>query len=59
LSAEKAGAGISRFPLEDVMPYGNYWIVEALFRTLHDDWSVLALGETTTTASTPRGARAR
>jgi unsaturated chondroitin disaccharide hydrolase len=59
LSAEKAGAGISRFPLEDVMPYGNYWIVEALFRTLHDDWSVLALGETATTAATPRGARAR
>ncbi|MBZ4017645.1 hypothetical protein [Streptomyces purpurogeneiscleroticus] len=41
LPAEKAGAGISRFPLEDVMPYGNYWIVEALFRCLHDDSSPL------------------
>jgi unsaturated chondroitin disaccharide hydrolase len=45
LSAEKAGAGISRFPQEDVMPYGNYWIVEALYRRLHDDWSLLALGD--------------
>jgi unsaturated chondroitin disaccharide hydrolase len=44
LPAEKAGAGISRFPLEDIMPYGNYWIVEALFRTLHPDWHLLALG---------------
>lgn len=44
LPAEKAGAGFSRFPLEDVMPYGNYWIVEAAYRHLHPDWSVLALG---------------
>jgi unsaturated chondroitin disaccharide hydrolase len=43
LPPEKAGAGISRFPLEDVMPYGNYWIVEALYRRLHDDWGLLAL----------------
>lgn len=43
LPPEKAGGGISRFPLEDVMPYGNYWIVEALYRRLHDDWSLLTL----------------
>ncbi|NJC62983.1 hypothetical protein HC028_00395 [Planosporangium flavigriseum] len=43
LPPEKAGAGISRFPLEDVMPYGNYWIVEALYRRLHDDWGLLSL----------------
>lgn len=43
LPPEKAGAGISRFPLEDVMPYGNYWIVEALYRRSHDDWSLLSL----------------
>jgi hypothetical protein len=28
------------------MPYGNYWIVEAAYRHLHPDWSVLALGPT-------------
>ena len=39
----KAGAAISRFPQEDVMPYGQYWIVEALYRQLHEDWSPLAL----------------
>lgn len=43
LPPEKAGAGFSRFPLEDVMPYGNYWIVEAAYRYLHTDWSVLEL----------------
>ncbi|MDA3626064.1 hypothetical protein OU415_11510, partial [Saccharopolyspora sp. WRP15-2] len=43
LPPEKAGVGISRFPLEDVMPYGNYWIVEALYRLLHDDRSLLSL----------------
>jgi unsaturated chondroitin disaccharide hydrolase len=43
LPREKAGAAIGRFPLEDVMPYGNYWVVEALYRTLSDDWSLLAL----------------
>lgn len=46
LPPEKAGAGIGRFPLEDVMPYGNYWIVEALYRLLHDDWSLLSLATT-------------
>jgi unsaturated chondroitin disaccharide hydrolase len=34
---------LGRFPQEDVMPYGNYWIAECLFRALSDDWSVLAL----------------
>ena len=34
---------LGRFPQEDVMPYGNYWIAECLFRTLSDDESVLAL----------------
>jgi unsaturated chondroitin disaccharide hydrolase len=43
LPAEKAGAGFSRFPLEDVMPYGNYWIVEAAYRYLHQDWAPLDL----------------
>ncbi|NJC21484.1 unsaturated chondroitin disaccharide hydrolase [Arthrobacter pigmenti] len=47
LPPEKAGAGFSRFPLEDVMPYGNYWIVEAAYRYLHTDWSALALGPST------------
>jgi unsaturated chondroitin disaccharide hydrolase len=43
LPAEKAGAAMSRFPLEDVMPYGNYWLVECLYRQLNDDWSLLSL----------------
>jgi unsaturated chondroitin disaccharide hydrolase len=34
---------LGRFPQEDVMPYGNYWIAECLFRELSDDWSVLSL----------------
>lgn len=34
---------LGRFPQEDVMPYGNYWIAECLFRELSDDWSILAL----------------
>jgi unsaturated chondroitin disaccharide hydrolase len=34
---------LGRFPQEDVMPYGNYWIAECLFRALTEDWSVLAL----------------
>lgn len=42
LPAEKAGAGYTRFPQEDVMPYGNYWITEALWRSARDDWSLLA-----------------
>ena len=34
---------LGRFPQEDIMPYGNYWIAECLFRELSSDWSVLAL----------------
>ena len=34
---------LGRFPQEDVMPYGNYWIAECLYRELSTDWSVLAL----------------
>lgn len=34
---------LGRFPQEDVMPYGNYWIAECLYRAMTDDWSVLAL----------------
>jgi unsaturated chondroitin disaccharide hydrolase len=36
---------IGRFPQEDVMPYGNYWIAECLYREISDDWSVLSLNE--------------
>jgi unsaturated chondroitin disaccharide hydrolase len=34
---------LGRFPQEDVMPYGNYWIAECLYRELFEDWSVLSL----------------
>jgi unsaturated chondroitin disaccharide hydrolase len=34
---------LGRFPQEDVMPYGNYWIAECLFRAMSEDWSVLSL----------------
>jgi unsaturated chondroitin disaccharide hydrolase len=34
---------LGRFPQEDVMPYGNYWITECLYREMSDDWSVLSL----------------
>ena len=34
---------LGRFPQEDIMPYGNYWIAECLFRATSDDWSVLSL----------------
>lgn len=30
--------GIGRFPQEDVMPYGNNWFPEVLYRLLKDDW---------------------
>ncbi|WP_428679352.1 hypothetical protein [Reyranella sp.] len=36
---------LGRFPQEDVMPYGNYWIAECLFRELSEDWSILALNQ--------------
>ncbi len=34
---------LGRFPQEDVMPYGNYWIAECLYRAMSEDWSVLSL----------------
>lgn len=34
---------LGRFPQEDVMCYGNYFFVEALFRLHQDDWSALSL----------------
>lgn len=43
--AETGKPRLGRFPQEDVMPYGNYWITECLFRELHEDWSVLSLNE--------------
>jgi len=30
---------LGRFPQEDVMPYGNYWVCEAMFRATHSSWS--------------------
>jgi unsaturated chondroitin disaccharide hydrolase len=36
---------LGRFPQEDVMPYGNYWIAECLYREMSDDWSALSLRE--------------
>jgi unsaturated chondroitin disaccharide hydrolase len=41
--AEAGKPRLGRFPQEDIMPYGNYWIAECLFRELSDDWSVLSL----------------
>ena len=32
-----------RFPQEDIMPYANYYFVEALFRCLTEDWRFLRL----------------
>jgi unsaturated chondroitin disaccharide hydrolase len=40
---EKGKPRLGRFPQEDVMPYGNYWIAECLYRELFEDWSVLSL----------------
>lgn len=42
--AEPGKPRLGRFPQEDIMPYGNYWIAECLFRELSDDWSILSLG---------------
>ncbi|WP_298748267.1 hypothetical protein [uncultured Serinicoccus sp.] len=53
LPADKAGAGFSRFPMEDVMPYGNYWVVEAAFRLLHPDAEPLSLAPVLHPAGTP------
>lgn len=41
--AEPGKPRLGRFPQEDIMPYGNYWIAECLYRELNNDWSVLAL----------------
>lgn len=41
--AEPGKSRLGRFPQEDVMPYGNYWIAECLFREMSPDWSILAL----------------
>lgn len=32
--------GIGAFPQQDIMPYGNYWIAEALYRLLQPNWRV-------------------
>lgn len=46
LPEDKAGAGFSRFPQEDIMPYGNYWTIEAAWRLCQPDWTPLALAPT-------------
>ena len=49
---------LGRFPQEDVMPYGNYWIAECLYRELSTDWSILSLdGESLILVSPTRGIR--
>ena len=35
---------LGRFPQEDVMPYGNYWVCEAMYRASQADWALLELG---------------
>ncbi|WP_460464388.1 hypothetical protein [Arthrobacter pigmenti] len=55
LPAEKAGAGFSRFPMEDIMPYGNYWVVEAAYRCVHQDWTPLSLAPETPPVFSGRG----
>jgi unsaturated chondroitin disaccharide hydrolase len=40
---EQGKPRLGRFPQQDVMPYGNYWIAECLYREMSDDWSVLSL----------------
>src|SRR5258706_10182875 len=32
-----------RFPQEDIAPFGQYYLAEALYRSLTDDWSALRL----------------
>jgi unsaturated chondroitin disaccharide hydrolase len=41
--AEPGKPRLGRFPQDDIMPYGNYWIAECLYRELNRNWSVLAL----------------
>ena len=31
---------IGGFPQQDIMPYGNNWIVEVLYRLLNSDWKI-------------------
>jgi unsaturated chondroitin disaccharide hydrolase len=45
--AEAGKPRLGRFPQEDVMPYGNYWIAECLFRAMRQDWSILSLAPQT------------
>lgn len=45
--AEPGKPRLGRFPQEDVMPYGNYWIAECLFRAMRQDWSILSLAPQT------------
>jgi unsaturated chondroitin disaccharide hydrolase len=45
--AEAGKPRLGRFPQEDVMPYGNYWIAECLYRAMSDDWSILSLNGAT------------
>ncbi len=40
---EKGKPRLGRFPQEDIMPYGNYWIAECLYREMSNDWSVFSL----------------
>lgn len=42
---QRHGAGLGRYPQEDVMPYGNYWIAEYLYRELVEDWTILSITE--------------
>jgi unsaturated chondroitin disaccharide hydrolase len=42
---QRHGAGLGRYPQEDIMPYGNYWITEYLYRELVDDWSLLDISQ--------------
>jgi unsaturated chondroitin disaccharide hydrolase len=42
---------LGRFPQEDIMPYGNYWIAECLYREMSADWSVLSLAGPTQLAT--------
>jgi unsaturated chondroitin disaccharide hydrolase len=36
-----------RFPQEEVMPYGDFFFVDALYRRSHEDWRVFALPSNT------------
>ena len=36
--------GVGSFPQQDIMPYGNYWFAEVLYRLLKDDWRLFDVG---------------